>query len=279
MLKMLAYLLNEKVVTVRDIPLTFSDETRSLPTLTDKVCAAPQCEICQNLCPTDAISAIGVDTKPIVNIDLSKCINCSLCISGCPTGTIVRDNAVGTARAHVNDLLVSTKTTTLAASDDEVNDRSNSISSPPSSASSRPVSNTVSARNNIFKRSIACRVVSTGCSACDLEISACTNPIFDMERFGISIVASPRFADVLIVTGPAPKSMHDALKSCYMAMSEPRKVVALGTCACSGGVHGGGYAEANGVAAILPVDLFIPGCPPHPWSIIEGLVRLMNGNP
>lgn len=126
-----------------------------------------------------------------------------------------------------------------------------------------------------FARSIACRVVSTGCSACDLELSAASNSIFDMERFGIHVVASPRFADVLLVTGPVPKAMHEALKSCYEAMAEPKKVIAVGTCAISGGLHRGGYAQANGIADLLPVDVYIPGCPPHPWSIIDGIRKVM----
>jgi Ni,Fe-hydrogenase III small subunit len=129
---------------------------------------------------------------------------------------------------------------------------------------------------SIFKKSIAARVVSTGCSACDLEIGAAGNPIFDMERFGVHVVASPRFADVLVVTGPVPKAMHDPLLRCYNAMAEPRLVVALGTCAISGGVHHHGYTEANGVDNVIPVNVYIPGCPPHPWSIIYGIHRTMN---
>jgi Ni,Fe-hydrogenase III small subunit len=131
--------------------------------------------------------------------------------------------------------------------------------------------------NRIFRKSISVRVVSTGCSACDLELSACSNPVFDLERFGIHVVASPRFADVLLVTGPVPKAMHAPLKSCFEAMAEPRIVMAVGTCAISGGVHKNGYAEANGVTPILPVDIFVPGCPPHPWSIVDGLKLAMSG--
>jgi Ni,Fe-hydrogenase III small subunit len=126
-----------------------------------------------------------------------------------------------------------------------------------------------------FSRSVAARVVSTGCSACDMELGAAGNPIFDIERFGVHIVASPRFADALIITGPVSKGMQEALVSCYGAMSSPRVVVALGTCAISGGVHKGGYAEANGVENILPVNVYIPGCPPHPWSIIHGMLLAM----
>jgi Ni,Fe-hydrogenase III small subunit len=125
---------------------------------------------------------------------------------------------------------------------------------------------------SMFNRSLAIRVVSTGCSACDLEVSACSNAIFDMDRFGISVVASPRFADAMLVTGPVPKAMHAALKSAYEAMADPKIVIACGTCAISGGVHANGYAEANGVAAVLPVDVFVPGCPPHPAQIIQALL-------
>lgn len=252
MLKMLSYLLKEGVVTTKQLPATFSDETRSLPKLSDSPCASDECNVCESICPTNAISLGQSAEKREVTIDLSACINCSLCISACPSKTIVSDRSISWARTNKSDLILSTA-------------KSDTPSAP----------HVVSPEKNIFSKSVACRVVSTGCSACDLEVSASGNPIFDMDRFGVSVVASPRFADVLMVTGPVPKAMHAALKSCYMAMSEPRKVVALGTCACSGGVHRGGYAEANGVDKVIPVDLYIPGCPPHPLTIIEGLSQLM----
>jgi Ni,Fe-hydrogenase III small subunit len=131
------------------------------------------------------------------------------------------------------------------------------------------------APGNPFRRSLHARVVSTGCSACDLEIGACSNPIFDIERLGVHIVASPRFADALLVTGPVSVGMKSALKSCYEAMPEPRAVVAVGTCAISGGLHKDGYSKANGVGAVLPVDVYIPGCAPHPWQIIYGVLVAM----
>jgi Ni,Fe-hydrogenase III small subunit len=106
-------------------------------------------------------------------------------------------------------------------------------------------------------------------------VAATTNPIFDVARFGVHFVASPRFADALIVTGPVGRAMQEPLRRCYHAMAEPRRVIAAGSCAISGGVHRGGYAGANGVEEILPVDVYVPGCPPHPWSIIHGILLAM----
>ena len=97
-----------------------------------------------------------------------------------------------------------------------------------------------------------------------------------MERFGVHIVASPRYADALMVTGPVGKGMQLALERCYEAMPNPRMVVAVGTCAISGGVHRGGYTKAFGVDQVLPVDVYIPGCPPHPWQIVYGTLLAMN---
>jgi Ni,Fe-hydrogenase III small subunit len=119
------------------------------------------------------------------------------------------------------------------------------------------------------------REVSTGDNASDLEVIASTNAIFDIARFGIHFVASPRFADALLVTGPVGRAMQEPLRRCYEAMAEPRIVIAVGTSAISGGLHGGGYAEANGASSLLPVSAYIPGDPPHPWSIIHGIMLTM----
>ena len=129
--------------------------------------------------------------------------------------------------------------------------------------------------NAPFRRSLHIREVSTGCNATDLEVAAINNPIFDVARFGVHFVASPRFADALLVTGPVGRAMQEPLRRCFDAMAEPRLVIAVGTCAISGGLHRGGYAEANGGAAILPVAAYVPGCPPHPWSIIHAILLAM----
>jgi Ni,Fe-hydrogenase III small subunit len=127
----------------------------------------------------------------------------------------------------------------------------------------------------MFRDSLHTRVVSTGCSATDAEIGAAGNAIFDVDRLGVHIVASPRYADALFVTGPVSKGMQEAVLRCYNAMPEPKVVAAVGTCAISGGVHRGGYAGANGVTDLLPVSVFIPGCPPHPWMILHGVLLAM----
>jgi formate hydrogenlyase subunit 7 len=126
-----------------------------------------------------------------------------------------------------------------------------------------------------FRRSLHIREVSTGCNATDLEVVAVNNPIFDAARFGVHFVASPRFADALLVTGPVGRAMQEPLRRCFDAMAEPRFIIAVGTCAISGGVHRDGYANANGVPEDLPVAAYVPGCPPHPWSIIHGILIAM----
>jgi Ni,Fe-hydrogenase III small subunit len=122
-------------------------------------------------------------------------------------------------------------------------------------------------------RSLAVREVDAGsCNGCEVEISALTNPIYDIERFGIHIVASPRHADVLLVTGVGSRNMELALRRTYEATPDPKIVVAVGACACTGGLFGDTYATSGGVSRIVPVDVFVPGCPPRPDALINGLL-------
>ncbi|MDQ0507196.1 NADH-quinone oxidoreductase subunit B family protein [Xanthobacter agilis] len=126
-------------------------------------------------------------------------------------------------------------------------------------------------------RSLAIREVDAGsCNACELEIHALSNAFYDVERFGLKFVASPRHADVLLVTGPVAKNMAEALKRTYDATPAPKWVVAAGDCAINGGVFAGSYAVAGGVEAVLPVDLRIPGCPPSPVALLKGLLVLLD---
>ena len=125
-------------------------------------------------------------------------------------------------------------------------------------------------------RSLSIREVDAGsCNGCELEIHALNNAFYDVERFGIRFVASPRHADVLLVTGPVTKNMAVALKRTYDATPAPKWVVAAGDCARDGGCFAGSYAVAGGVSAVLPVDLHIPGCPPSPADVLAGLLALI----
>lgn len=126
-------------------------------------------------------------------------------------------------------------------------------------------------------RSLAIRHVDAGsCNACELEISALNNIVYDLQRLGLHFVASPRHADVLLVTGPLTRNMREALEHTYTAMPDPKWVVAVGNCAVDGGLFSGSYAvETGGIAAAVPVDLVIRGCPPSPADLLRGLVALM----
>ena len=127
-------------------------------------------------------------------------------------------------------------------------------------------------------RSLSIREVDAGsCNGCELEINALGNPFYDLERFGLRFVASPRHADVLLVTGPVTKNMREALEKTYEAMPAPKWVVAAGDCALDGGCFAGSYAVVGGVAKVVPVDLHVPGCPPSPVRLLQGLLALLDG--
>ncbi|HEY8442452.1 MAG: NADH-quinone oxidoreductase subunit B family protein [Hyphomicrobiales bacterium] len=125
-------------------------------------------------------------------------------------------------------------------------------------------------------RSLSIREVDAGsCNGCELEIHALNNAFYDLERFGLHFVASPRHADVLLVTGPVTRNMREALERTYNATPDPKWVVAVGDCALDGGIFSGSYAVVGGVSAVVPVDLHIRGCPPHPTQLLKGLLTLL----
>jgi Ni,Fe-hydrogenase III small subunit len=126
-------------------------------------------------------------------------------------------------------------------------------------------------------RSLSIREVDAGsCNGCELEIHALNNAFYDLERFGLHFVASPRHADVLMVTGPVTKNMREALERTYNATPDPKWVIAIGDCAIDGGIFAGGYACVGGVSKVIPVDLYIRGCPPSPVEILKGLIALLD---
>src|SRR5437016_4874821 len=129
-------------------------------------------------------------------------------------------------------------------------------------------------------RSLAIRQVDAGsCNGCELEIHALNNAFYDLERFGFRFVASPRHADVLLVTGPVTKNMREALERTYRATPDPKWVVAVGDCAFDGGIFAGSYAVVGGVSNVIPVDLHIRGCPPAPAQLLKGLLALLKPEP
>jgi Ni,Fe-hydrogenase III small subunit len=133
--------------------------------------------------------------------------------------------------------------------------------------------------NKKFSRSLHIREVDTGsCGGCESEIIACSNPIYDIQRFGVDFVASPRHADALLVTGPVSKNMETALKRTYDAMPEPKFVISLGDCALDGGLFKDSYYTKNGVKNVVPVVFHIPGCPPKPLDIICALISFLSGS-
>ena len=128
-----------------------------------------------------------------------------------------------------------------------------------------------------FRRSITIRQVDAGsCNGCELEIHAINNPIYNCEKYGIHFTASPRFADLLLVTGPVTRNMEIALRRTYVSTPSPKFVVAVGDCACTGGIFGETYASLGGVDKVIPVDARIPGCPPTPLQLMQGLTRLLD---
>jgi len=129
---------------------------------------------------------------------------------------------------------------------------------------------------DLLGRALCIRQIDAGsCNGCELEIHALNNPFYDLERFGLRFVASPRHADVLLVTGPVTKNMQEALLRTHLATPDPKFVVAVGDCACTGGLFAQSYACIGSVSKVVPVDLHIPGCPPSPTALLQGLLALI----
>lgn len=127
-----------------------------------------------------------------------------------------------------------------------------------------------------FRRSLTIRMVDAGsCNGCELEIHAVNNPIYNCERFGIHFTASPRFADMLLVTGPVSRNMEIALRRTYNAIPSPKLVVAVGDCGYNGGIFGESYASLGSIGKVIPVDVYIPGCPPSPTVILQGILKVI----
>ncbi|MGA8261269.1 MAG: 4Fe-4S binding protein [Arenicellales bacterium] len=213
------------------------------------------CRECVEVCPTGALSAAAPGNQPGIDVDYGRCVVCQLCTENCPTGALTPSGDWAFGVRSREDLQWREAV---------------------SSAAGRRLESHLAA----LKRSLHIRHVDAGsCNGCESELQALNNPFYNLHRLGIFFTPSPRFADLLLVTGPVTAPMREPLLTAYEAMPEPRLVMASGTCAVSGGVAGDGYYTGQGIGEVLPVDLYLPGCPPNPAAIIEGLLVLLERLP
>jgi len=228
------------------------------PEMPDRYCGRPQidgracadgCRTCADVCPTGAIAVNGSAA-----IDLGKCLFCADCSAACPVGKIQFTQDYRLSVRNRQDLVITTGADEMQSAA-ALNDK----------------------MLKLFGRSLKLRQVSAGgCNACEADVNVLGTVGWDIGRFGIQMVASPRHADGLLITGPVTQNMKLALQKTYDAVAEPKLVIAAGACAISGGVFSGHNEVNNGAESVVPVDLYVPGCPPHPLTILDGLLRLLN---
>jgi Ni,Fe-hydrogenase III small subunit/Pyruvate/2-oxoacid:ferredoxin oxidoreductase delta subunit len=225
---------------------TMADRFRGRPVIERERCPVG-CSDCAKACPTDAIM---IDNQGL-RLDLGRCLFCTDCVDACPEQAIRYTQEFRLATNKREGLVMTGQTLELAKALENKTRR-------------------------LFGRSLKLRQVSAGgCNGCEADVNVLNTIVFDLGQFGIQFVASPRHADGLLITGPVTESMKSALQNTYDAVPSPKIVIAVGACAVAGGPYINHREVHNGAECILPIDLYVPGCPPHPLTILDGLLRLL----
>jgi Ni,Fe-hydrogenase III small subunit len=211
------------------------------------------------VCPTAAFRIEECDGRACLKLSYGKCIGCGKCFE--PS-----EGAV-----------VAAKSFTLCGNSKDQLVRVWDLERRTEVASLRPEPGVVREQiHRLLGKALNVRQLDAGsCNGCEAEIAALTNPYYDLERFGIHFVASPKHADMLLVTGPVTRNMADAVKATYEAVPAPKFVVAVGACGCSGGIFAGSHAVVGAVDAVIPVDGYVPGCPPTPAMLVTGILKVL----
>jgi Ni,Fe-hydrogenase III small subunit/formate hydrogenlyase subunit 6/NADH:ubiquinone oxidoreductase subunit I len=260
-------------VAYPDVPAVVSAQFRGAPEFDFVIWrdARPAAD----LCPTGAIQVGQADpegTPPAnrrVTVDYGRCVFCGQCAELSPDGA-VRVTTDFELATHNRARLIRAADYSLNPDGTHHQFIAEYEAEVTVEEAGAKLGDTI---HDILGRSLAIRQVDAGsCNGCELEIVALNNPIHDIERFGIHFVASPRHADMLLVTGPVTRNMELALRKTYAATPDPKVVVAVGACGISGGIFGTNYASLGGVDATIPVDVYIPGCPPRPEALIYGIL-------